>query len=281
MSSIFDYIGSFNHGSFWFLLGIWLFLFIVAWLLLRRYAELHTRLSQSLKVVLAALPATFFAAVIFLLSDASSTDSSPAAKNQPTIITRISPIILVADSSGAVTFRCAKNTQPAQNETIKDTILVQLPDSTGDTTEGIKVSGIDNNSLQKEAIRCLEQATLADSSEVKTVQYPVPVAYKQAQPVLSVIEQTPSFEETDNLPGKNLALRINASEEPGSVFGILLHGDPKKPLPNADIVVKGTNFWTSTNKDGEFHFDDLPPGLHQFNVNYLGHTIGTIKLNVN
>lgn len=278
MSSIFDYAGGLDRVIFWFL---WLIFFSIAWVLINRDCVGKAGSFKFPKNINSVLPVTIIVAV-FLLSSCKG-DSGDTARNQHKIITHQSPVMLLADTTRGGPFRCIELNPQTRKTVVTDTLFVQVSGDSVAAKSFRKKVRQHPIAFQSAGKRCLSEAGIsADTAHSgASIFYAVPITYQRYATVINIDEQTPTFQETEKLPGKNLALQVKNDEEPGSLYGILMHGDPKRPLPNVKIVLTGTDTWSETNEDGEFYLDNLPSGIQQFEVNYLGHTIGIITMNIN
>lgn len=279
--------GSWDSHAWWVGLACWLVLTAVIWALLRffrsnRWNKQHSHFYTAL---LAAIPA-----IIVVLSGMAflgGGNSSAAVEQESSTRSFTSPVMLVADTADTPSFKCINTEQRQYSDSTRPKVIVEfdLQNMSGPASHRI-IKGIDET-IDEQALRCFRQvrfARIGADQQPGAINYAIPVEFKQLEQEFAGFdssETAPVFMETENLPGKKLALRINTHDEPGMISGKLLHGDPKKPLPNADIVLKGTQTWTATDEEGEFHLYNLPSGMQQFNVNYLGHTIGRMQIRIN
>jgi hypothetical protein len=62
-----------------------------------------------------------------------------------------------------------------------------------------------------------------------------------------------------------------AQENNLNVYGKVIDKITKQPLPGANILVVGTNNGASTNVDGKFIINNLPPGEYQLRASIIGY----------
>lgn len=61
----------------------------------------------------------------------------------------------------------------------------------------------------------------------------------------------------------------------GKIAGRVIDGETKKGLPGANIVILNTNLGASTDLDGNYYIINIPPGVYDVEVSYIGYV--TIK----
>ncbi|MFH5884622.1 carboxypeptidase-like regulatory domain-containing protein [Halalkalibaculum sp. DA3122] len=285
---MFDLIntGSWGLQTFLQVFVLWMVLAAITWASLtfyknRTWFTTHSNLRIALLV---AIPATLLIlSGMMFLGDNISTPTKKSA--QIRYIT--SPVMLVADTADTPSFECINTEQHQYSDSTRPKVIVQFDLQYRSGPESYRILKGIEGAIDEQALRCFRQIRLTQigaDQQSRRVNYAIPVEYEQLTQERTHFDNSengPAFIETEKLPGKNLALQVNAHEKPGVISGKLLHGDPKKPLPNADIVLNGTQTWTVTDEEGEFYLDNLPSGLQQFDVNYLGHTIGHMQIRVN
>ena len=62
-----------------------------------------------------------------------------------------------------------------------------------------------------------------------------------------------------------------AQENPVKIYGKVVDEVTQQPLPYANILVINTNYGASTNAEGKFEIDNLPPGEYQLRASILGY----------
>ncbi len=77
--------------------------------------------------------------------------------------------------------------------------------------------------------------------------------------IILLISYTPGFSQT----GENLRY--------GTIKGKVTDGDIKSPLPDANIILPGTQKGTSTDKDGNFTIKNVPAGSYTLQFSYVGY----------
>ncbi len=65
--------------------------------------------------------------------------------------------------------------------------------------------------------------------------------------------------------------RANAEEKFGTISGEVRDAVTKQPLPSANVAVVGTNSGASTNEKGYFVIKNIPIGVYQLKVSYIGY----------
>lgn len=68
-----------------------------------------------------------------------------------------------------------------------------------------------------------------------------------------------------------LPSHASSSISPGTIRGAVLDGSTRNPVANANVVVVGTEFGSSTNLDGRFIIHQLPPGTYNVVATVLGY----------
>jgi hypothetical protein len=71
---------------------------------------------------------------------------------------------------------------------------------------------------------------------------------------------------------------LNAEGFP--IRGFVLDSTSAEPLPMANVQVKDTDRGASTNTDGYFAINHLPPGLHTLKISYLGYRTRLVDIRV-
>jgi len=67
-------------------------------------------------------------------------------------------------------------------------------------------------------------------------------------------------------------LGLNFAQETGSIAGTLLDKEANnQPLPFANIVIVGTTLGTSTDFDGKYEINNVPPGTHTLEFSFNGY----------
>ncbi|HET9708562.1 MAG TPA: TonB-dependent receptor [Gemmatimonadales bacterium] len=60
----------------------------------------------------------------------------------------------------------------------------------------------------------------------------------------------------------------------GSVAGRVTDKVSSQPIPGAAVLLSGTNLQATTNNDGRYHIDRVPPGQYQAQVRLIGYAMG-------
>ena len=63
-----------------------------------------------------------------------------------------------------------------------------------------------------------------------------------------------------------------------SISGNIINGETNEPLPNVNIFISETFWGTSSNSNGEFRLDNLPPGQHKVVSSIIGFKVKTTYL---
>lgn len=63
----------------------------------------------------------------------------------------------------------------------------------------------------------------------------------------------------------------------GSITGKVTDRITKEALPGVNIIVVGTNFGSSTNLNGEFEINGIPPGSYQIRASFIGYSSRAIS----
>ncbi|MEX0772676.1 MAG: carboxypeptidase-like regulatory domain-containing protein [Balneolales bacterium] len=68
--------------------------------------------------------------------------------------------------------------------------------------------------------------------------------------------------------------------EDGTISGQITDKETEEILPGATVLLDGTQFGTSTDKDGMYAFTNVPKGEYTMNVTYIGYTDFTTSVQV-
>ena len=58
-----------------------------------------------------------------------------------------------------------------------------------------------------------------------------------------------------------------------TIRGEILDAKTKQPLHNANITIEGTNFGTTSDNEGKFIIQNIPPGNYILKVNFIGYRL--------
>ncbi len=64
------------------------------------------------------------------------------------------------------------------------------------------------------------------------------------------------------------------------IRGTIIHATDKTPITGANIVIASTNMGSSTNNDGEFAINNIPPGNYELIVNHIGFKVAKQNVNI-
>ncbi|MBO8131002.1 MAG: TonB-dependent receptor [Candidatus Marinimicrobia bacterium] len=70
-------------------------------------------------------------------------------------------------------------------------------------------------------------------------------------------------------------------QENGKIVGFVYDSKTKKPLPFANVVVKGTYMGAASNEEGRFEIDGVPPGNYILQIRFIGYEDKDIPVVVN
>jgi len=68
-----------------------------------------------------------------------------------------------------------------------------------------------------------------------------------------------------------LGMGQNQAAPPGSLNGKVTDAEDKAPLTGVNVVIKGSNLGASTDLNGSYQINKIPPGIYQIEVTYLGY----------
>lgn len=77
-----------------------------------------------------------------------------------------------------------------------------------------------------------------------------------------------------------LAYSLSFAASSAKISGYVVDSQNNKPLPGANVFIKGTNLGTSTDLDGRFVLRQVPFGRYELVVSYIGYQAKTIDLAV-
>lgn len=63
----------------------------------------------------------------------------------------------------------------------------------------------------------------------------------------------------------------------GSLTGVVIDAESKETIIGANVILKGTDFGTSTDFDGLYAIRNIPPGIYEVVITYIGYETTTIK----
>jgi iron complex outermembrane receptor protein len=82
------------------------------------------------------------------------------------------------------------------------------------------------------------------------------------------------------MPSLVLVSTVALAQSTGILFGKVINKETKVPLPGASVLVVGTPFGASADKDGAYRFQNLPVGQHTVTARYVGYTSRTKSVEV-
>lgn len=63
----------------------------------------------------------------------------------------------------------------------------------------------------------------------------------------------------------------------GKMMGIVIDKQTGEPLIGANVIIKGTNLGAATDVDGSYYILQIPPGVYELEVSYIGYHTVTVK----
>lgn len=68
-----------------------------------------------------------------------------------------------------------------------------------------------------------------------------------------------------------MTFSLMVAAQNSGIQGVVTDADDKLPLIGVNVVIKGTTFGASTDFDGKYKIQNVPPGTYNVEVSYLGY----------
>ena len=75
-----------------------------------------------------------------------------------------------------------------------------------------------------------------------------------------------------------------SAQTTGKISGDIVDSETNNPIIGANVIIVGTNLGAATDIDGSFYIINIPPGIFDLQISYIGYEttiIKDIKVSVN
>ncbi|HLR33279.1 MAG TPA: TonB family protein, partial [Fodinibius sp.] len=161
-------------------------------------------------------------------------------------------------------------------------VIVQfIVNKQGEVEEPKIMRGV-SESLNQEALRVVKQAQFkpgGQRGQPVRVQYSLPIIFKQSS---SITKKEPKVDvETPKMEGSEMKIEDFHVLDNGTLSGKIISTRDNTPLPGANIVIEETSKGSSSDKNGEFSFNqNLEKGTYNLVVSYIGYDPITAEIKI-